>query len=651
MLVTYASIHCWDEFFTEETERTASAFSPNQTIDDKEATPNPDFSEDSTLPLHLKEPEEKKAAEQGDSVSESDVPVSDGAVGIGTSGSEWMARLEEDLGDDENPVNSFDLVSSPKAEEPWQPEGSSRRPNGGSPGLNQSPTAANPMAARQVPSPVTGAPSLAEHGSDRTRPAASAQRSEQHLWEGGMESQRTDETRRSGDVEKILSQQSERKAHFIGDKSLKDFSEIPLDRTEWRLLGEGAFGKVYGAIIDGEEVVVKVARGDGENEEKGKLDMAAELAASEALRAVVEEQVDKAFEQEQKNIQAVLSPESQEINPEKERNPGQVVDFAKFQGFGGVVTVVGKGPDGSIIQERIRGKNLQAILENSTEDSPYETSGGFPKNLSWAKQKALEFSAEMLAIHSAGKVHCDIKANNLMLDQDGYLHIIDLGSLNSIGNPMGAFYHNGPPEVTQPSPAQQKLNTVVARIENLQQAIDRAANLPSSSIPSIIARRTEIKQQRENQLAELQREKEDLLPQVEAEKIKIAPSYDIYTEGTVLPGLFFGRKGLEMSRERFYNNSTRYLAEAAGMDYEARRNYFRVALTELNKSLRAATGQAYTDAEIEKMAELAAWMMDPEPEHRPTSEQVFTHLLELNGISTAEEEHIRKGQAARAQQA
>ncbi|MDR0728092.1 MAG: hypothetical protein LBF21_00545 [Puniceicoccales bacterium] len=653
LLVSYVSVHYWDEFSAEETEKAASAFFPAQRVD-KEIAPNPDSLEDSRLPLHLKEShlkESARTAEQSDRVPESGVPVSDETVGVGVSDDGWMAGLEEGLGvsDYEHSMSS-DPVSSLKAEESKKVEATGGPPGGGSPGAGRSPTTGNPMATQQMPSSGVRAPG-AEHGYGQTRTVASAQGSGQSLTEREGEDRRTDEVRRVRDAERIQSQQLERKAHFIGDKSLKDFSEAPLDRSEWRLLGEGAFGKVYGATIDGKEVVIKVARGDGENEEKGKLDMAAELAASEALRTAVEEQIHRAFEQEREAIRAMLSPEGQEVNPEEGRDPGQVIDFAKFQGFGGVVTVVGKGPDGSIIQERIRGQNLQAILENPPEDSPYGASGGFPKNLLWAEQKALEFGAEMLAIHSAGKVHCDIKANNLMLDQNGYLHIIDLGSMNSIRNPMGAFYHNGPPEVTQPSPSQRRLDAVVARMENLQQAIDRAAGLPPSSNPLIASRRAEMKLQRERQLAELQREKEDLLPQVEAERVKVAPSYDIYTEGSVLLGLLFGRRGLEMSRERFYDNSTRYLADVEGMDYEARTNYFRAAFTELNESLRAATGQAYSPEEIQKMSELMAWMMDPEPEHRPTSEQVFAHLMELNGIATAEEEHIRKGQAARVQQA
>jgi hypothetical protein len=148
-----------------------------------------------------------------------------------------------------------------------------------------------------------------------------------------------------------------------------------------------------------------------------------------------------------------------------------------------------------------------------------------------------------------------------------------------------------------------------------------------------------------SKMEELKEQHNALVKQCEA--FKASPSYDIYAAGTVLPGLFFGSKGCEWSNQ-FWNGSKQYLEAMEkmvtfdknnerdyGEEYERRVQYFKDAFTELNQEMGKETKQKYSNEEIQKMSILMAWMMDPEPANRPASEQVFTSLMDLNGIQAA----------------
>ena len=164
---------------------------------------------------------------------------------------------------------------------------------------------------------------------------------------------------------------------------------------------------------------------------------------------------------------------------------------------------------------------------------------------------------------------------------------------------------------------------------------------PPAIMPATI---DQINKEREERKGQLEDQKTQLISELRS--FKVTPSYDIYAEGTVLLGLFFGKKGNAFSK-RFEDG--RFLEETKGMGLEERTNYFKEALTRLNNDMRTATRQGYSETEIQKMSELMAWMMDPDPDHRPTSEQVFNRLMDLNGISAQEEENIRAGQKYRSE--
>jgi serine/threonine protein kinase len=314
--------------------------------------------------------------------------------------------------------------------------------------------------------------------------------------------------------------------------------------------------------------------------------MATELARSEELRKAVAQQV---------------------ANPE--------TDFARFQGFGSVVTVLGTCPDGSIIQERIQGRNLFESLRDPMEDSPYGAPGGFPQDLQGAKQRALGFASEMMSLHAAGKVHCDMKPHNLMLDQEGHLHVIDLGGLKNSGDVIGAHSLNGGPEFTAKA---KQLNMIGAEMKSLKEEYNAPSGVSSERKIALENRWNHLKIQHERLWRQLG-------------SFKVDPSYDIFAEGSVLPGLWFGREGLAMSGQ-FWDGSTDYLAKTRDMGYEERTAYFKEQFVNLNERMGAATGQQYSSEDMDKMSSLMTWMMDPEPSHRPTSEQVFTQLSDLSNI-------------------
>ncbi|MDR0728395.1 MAG: hypothetical protein LBF21_02175 [Puniceicoccales bacterium] len=107
-------------------------------------------------------------------------------------------------------------------------------------------------------------------------------------------------------------------------------------------------------------------------------------------------------------------------------------------------------------------------------------------------------------------------------------------------------------------------------------------------------------------------------------------SWEIYAEGSPIVLLLFGcsSDAYSLIVELWPNCSpSRFHQETSELDHEGRIRWFLDFLNACNDRLRRATGNAYDAETIQKLSELLAWMMDPEPTHRPTSQQVFTSLL------------------------
>ena len=183
--------------------------------------------------------------------------------------------------------------------------------------------------------------------------------------------------------------------HFIGEISeLQNFSPGDIEKDS-RLIGNGKVGNVYpGRIRDsGQDVIIKELR-QGRNLNS----LQRELNASETLKHQLKHRLNDLSE-----------------------------DMAKFQGFPGIVTVLGQTSDGHLIQERVQGENLRTLLRNPQDKAFYDKRlGGFPQDLKEAKRKALGLATIIQSIHSLGMYHNDLYSDNVMLDDKGHIHVIDL---------------------------------------------------------------------------------------------------------------------------------------------------------------------------------------------------------------------------------
>jgi hypothetical protein len=184
--------------------------------------------------------------------------------------------------------------------------------------------------------------------------------------------------------------------HFIGKiPALQRFTPEDIEK-ESSELGKGGAGSVYPGRIKNtnQDIIVKKLK-PGSNPKF----LETELNASEALK---------------QRLNHRLSDLSE--------------DVVKFQGFSGVVTILGLTADGHLVQERVHGKTLDNLLRHPEDGAFYdERLGGFPQDLMEAKRKALELAAIVQSIHSLGMLHGDLFLRNIMLDDKGHIRVIDLG--------------------------------------------------------------------------------------------------------------------------------------------------------------------------------------------------------------------------------
>ncbi|MDR0728243.1 MAG: protein kinase, partial [Puniceicoccales bacterium] len=184
--------------------------------------------------------------------------------------------------------------------------------------------------------------------------------------------------------------------HFIGDiPELQNFSPEDINE-ESHSIGKGRQGEVYPGYIRSidRNVITKKPRRD-----TARLALQRELEASEELKQRLKHQLGDLTE-----------------------------DMAKFQGFSGVVTVLGQTSNGYLIQKRVHGENLYDLLKKPKDGAFYDKRlGGFPQDLMEAKRKALEFATIVQSIHSLGMLHSDLFLRNIMLDEKGHVRVVDLG--------------------------------------------------------------------------------------------------------------------------------------------------------------------------------------------------------------------------------
>ena len=94
-----------------------------------------------------------------------------------------------------------------------------------------------------------------------------------------------------------------------------------------------------------------------------------------------------------------------------------------------------------IVMPRIAGAPLTLLLERSSQPLPVA--------LWWTRQSA----QAVAALHTAGYAHCDLKPDNLLIDDRGHLTVVDLGLAQRIGTPAdgdGSSAFRGTPRYAAP---------------------------------------------------------------------------------------------------------------------------------------------------------------------------------------------------------
>ncbi|MDR0351543.1 MAG: hypothetical protein LBH49_02765, partial [Puniceicoccales bacterium] len=153
-----------------------------------------------------------------------------------------------------------------------------------------------------------------------------------------------------------------------------------------------------------------------------------------------------------KHLEREINASSQLIHTLKKYISTPEIDFAKFQGASGIVSIIGyRGCE--LIQPEIDGYDLSKIYEKGFESKllpPYDAPFGYHQDTSEALRLSLGFISILMAIHNAGFIHNDIKLENIMLkkSEDGSYDpaIIDLGGLVAIGQRSIIKSSNGGPE-------------------------------------------------------------------------------------------------------------------------------------------------------------------------------------------------------------
>jgi hypothetical protein len=239
-----------------------------------------------------------------------------------------------------------------------------------------------------------------------------------------------------------------------------DVSRVKAQREK---LGEGSFGKVYACTVKvghkRHEIVVKIPT------KEGKKDIDIETAVGDALRKALGEMKFDSLASDYQGLAMIAVPLKLDNGIEIQERI--------------------KGMDGHAAMSRKKGQRFAGPFKNGFVDDPQKEIG-----------RAGGFVLGLHGMHQAGKVHHDLKLQNIMVEESGddfRLRIIDLGAAADTGGVHDVFTSNGAPEYVSPRSGERR---------------DSSVN----------------------------------------------PSYDMYALGTMLPSLFFGR-GAKSGYGKFYGQN------------------------------------------------------------------------------------------------
>ncbi|MDR1366396.1 MAG: hypothetical protein LBJ13_00590, partial [Puniceicoccales bacterium] len=353
-------------------------------------------------------------------------------------------------------------------------------------------------------------------------------------------------------------------------------------RNKGKKLGEGGFGEVYAYTIgkgdQKREIIVKLPKDTKYAQKSIKI----EIDAGEKL-------MDRFYEMQDDSL------------------------FSDYQGLPILsLPVRNQGNHYVALQDKINGVDgVNAIAGTRSQLPLLIFRNGFVVN----PRKAIELLTELVlglyALHRAGKVHHDLKLENIMFEIQQFLEgeyslgeyrirIIDLGGAVNIGAPHGDAYSlNGAPEYISPRPEEEQDSVV-------------------------------------------------------------QPSYDIYSLGTMLPTLLFGQAignrtmlakgyqvGIPSPFVQTYRKIEDGLVEEKMLTIKLSRKYIRKdpevqdalqnrmredmlrLYVTTNLAMQKETGKAYSDREVETLARLTADCLSLDPSRRPSAQEILETLTEL----------------------
>ncbi|MDR3317781.1 MAG: protein kinase [Puniceicoccales bacterium] len=294
------------------------------------------------------------------------------------------------------------------------------------------------------------------------------------------------------------------------------------------------------------------------------------------------------------------------------------LEYGKIIGFGNIVPVIAQTQDGSLIQEMVQGKDLYTTLRDGL--GLYNLSG-YPNDLQQALELLASFFAGLIAIHDCEFVHCDIKPQNVMVQNSvrGYSYrIIDLGTMKKFGKKMCTCSWNGDP----------KSITLYLKHNYLRSQINGKWRFDDP------IQREEYKSLRM---------KYDSIPIPTAQL-----SFDMCSATGILLSTVFGKKGLEWSVSLYFPpnfptpeenpKKSSYAEMAQDPNFDAN-NYFIKKFSYLNKQMKEATirpnnpaGLAYPQPMLKRLARLQAKLSSLDPDERFSAIEVFE---EVQGMALA----------------
>jgi serine/threonine protein kinase len=380
---------------------------------------------------------------------------------------------------------------------------------------------------------------------------------------------------------------------FLGSKTLKKGTII----RKGKELAKGGYGIIYEGFCDDLNLIIKVVR------------------SQEKLKGI---------QKELENSNAFINALAQKLSQDN-LNYGYLLGAAAI-----IVPIIGVTADGSLIEEKIDGSNLEKITKNSI--APYDAPGGYPRDLQGAMERAACFFLGLVTLHDLGFVHCDIKQGNVMILNDalsGYpCRIIDLGGLKKFGESIGIHSSNGAPEYIEQtcmiftSKAEQK--------EIREKLVKIKSQIHETLDPKEIERIKGQKHALEEQLKAI----EDRIKLAQSTRCSGAyPCYDIYSSADILLSLMFGKRGLLLAKYKYLSTTKnpqdfKYLQMARDSNFKGE-EYFRKKLFELNELMQKETAQAYPAEVLERLIKLQAKISAFHSHERPTAKEILEELQDM----------------------